>query len=93
MGRTVNRQLLGPPAVCDACGATTESLHQAGAQCYRDGCIGVLQHRSLWVYTWWPDGSLTATPREEITEGDVARIGAENQRKWARWREGNLAAD
>jgi hypothetical protein len=80
MGRTVNRQLFGPPAVCDACGATTESLHQVGSKCYKAGCQGVLQHRSLWVYTWWPNGDFTATPRDDLTDADVEIIHAENAR-------------
>lgn len=68
---------MGPAAVCDACGQTLCSLHQVGAACPRCS-VGVMQHRSLWQFTRWPDGTLTATPRDDLTDQDVEAINAEH---------------
>ena len=79
-----NTKIMGPPAVCNVCGASCMTLNQAGQPCPRCNA-GDLIHRRFWDTTecpvcHWSSGGLCghcgghgylATPREDINMDDL----------------------
>lgn len=58
--------------VCDACGAPCYVWQDIGGACECCG-KGVFQPGHLWQFVMWPDGTITATPADWVTDKDVER--------------------
>jgi len=74
------RPTIYPDGACEACGRFYNHWTYVGTIC--QGCrTGLVLPAHCWNFIQWPDGGITATPDETLTEEDVAKIRARCRRK------------